>query len=435
MEPICSLGTRGAEATIPIRMVGLMEESEEPIGRRVAQWRQRRGMSQQVFADRIGKSKSWVDKVERGVRRLDKYSVICDIAQVLGIDTSQLMGREPRREPGLAGCLDQAEVESIRQSLERYERLGVYLQAAAVETTPIPDLKKSVTYTWAALERGHYPVVARSLIDLLRSTPIAQENPVAGTAAEASSVLTQVYQIASTVLRKLGEPQLAWLAADRAISAAQRGNDPLLAGTATARVANSLRALGRHQAALDLNVQVAHGLIAEQVAQEPSPQALSVYGFLLLQGAMAAALAGEAATCNDLLDSADIAAERLGSDGNYYWTSFGPTNVALHRAAAHVELGEGRTALAVHAQIDPAALNELVAERRAHHFLDMARACVQVGDWSRASQALGVANQTAHSEVRCRPVAHNLIEHILHHSKGSPPPEVRQLAEQCGLTS
>ncbi|WP_343871410.1 helix-turn-helix transcriptional regulator, partial [Dactylosporangium roseum] len=49
---------------------------ELPIGRRVAYWRNRRKMSQQVFADRLGKSKSWVDKVERGVRRLDKFSVV-----------------------------------------------------------------------------------------------------------------------------------------------------------------------------------------------------------------------------------------------------------------------------------------------------------------------------------------------------------------------
>ncbi|WP_157517620.1 helix-turn-helix domain-containing protein, partial [Micromonospora rifamycinica] len=33
--------------------------SEPPIGRRIAELRARRGMSQQVFADRIGKSKSW----------------------------------------------------------------------------------------------------------------------------------------------------------------------------------------------------------------------------------------------------------------------------------------------------------------------------------------------------------------------------------------
>lgn len=36
-----------------------------PVGRRVAYWRGLRRMSQQVFADRLGKSKSWVDKVVR----------------------------------------------------------------------------------------------------------------------------------------------------------------------------------------------------------------------------------------------------------------------------------------------------------------------------------------------------------------------------------
>ncbi len=47
------------------------------IGRRVAYWRARRWMSQQVFADRLGKSKSWVDKVERGVAAgFDKFSVV-----------------------------------------------------------------------------------------------------------------------------------------------------------------------------------------------------------------------------------------------------------------------------------------------------------------------------------------------------------------------
>ena len=43
---------------------------DQPVGRRVAYWRNRRKLSQQLFADRLGKSKSWVDKVERGVRRL-----------------------------------------------------------------------------------------------------------------------------------------------------------------------------------------------------------------------------------------------------------------------------------------------------------------------------------------------------------------------------
>ena len=56
-------------------------------------------MSQQVFADRLGKSKSWVDKVERGVRRLDKFSLIHDIAQVLQVDPQLLLGQELHSEP------------------------------------------------------------------------------------------------------------------------------------------------------------------------------------------------------------------------------------------------------------------------------------------------------------------------------------------------
>ncbi len=72
---------------------------ELPMGRRVAYWRNRRKMSQQVFADRLGKSKSWVDKVERGVRRLDKVSVIYEIADVLLLDVQLLLGKDPERRP------------------------------------------------------------------------------------------------------------------------------------------------------------------------------------------------------------------------------------------------------------------------------------------------------------------------------------------------
>ncbi|WP_100444626.1 helix-turn-helix domain-containing protein [Glycomyces xiaoerkulensis] len=409
-----------------------MESVTQPTGRRVAYWRQRRGMSQQVFADQIGKSKSWVDKIERGVRRLDKYSVITEIAEALSIDAGQLLGREPKRRPGLGGCLDQSEVESIRQSLERYERLGIFLEAAPIDPIPIPRLRGAVSYAWIAFEKGHYPIVARSLIQLLRDTPVAEENPVDGTAAEAAELMTQVYQIASTVLRKLGEAQLAWLAADRAISAAQRGNDPLLAGIATTRVAGALRALGRYQAALDLNVQVAHGLISETGGESAGPEAISVYGALLLQGAMAAALAGEAATSSDLLESAERAAAILGRDANHYYTSFGPTNVELHRAAALVELGEGADALSVHDRIDRGAFGELVAERRARHWLDMARACIQTGDIERAGRALATAEQAAPAEIRCRPMAIELIDQILHRTRGEPVPQVRMLAESVG---
>lgn len=392
-------------------------------------------MSQQVFADAIGKSKSWVDKIERGVRRLDKFSVLNTIADALTIDTQQLMGHDSQRRID-TNYIDQVEVGNIRAALERYERLGKYLGAAPIEPVPLPELRKSVAHAWRAYENANYPSLARELVDLLKAAPVAEESAAIEQRSEAAALSAQVYQIASTVLRKLGESQLAWLAGDRAISAAQRCDDPLLIGIATTRVANALRSMGRSEAALDLNVQVAHGMLAELGSRARSdPAAMSVYGSLLLQGAMAAALSGDAATTKDLLRSASRAADRVGLHANHYWTSFGPVNVQLHSVAAAVELGEGREALHLHNRINPDELLTLVPERRAHHFLDVARACAQLGDLDRAGRALVVAERAAPSEIRCRPVAHDLITDVLRRSKGTVPLTVQQLAGTIGIAA
>nr|WP_309244177.1 helix-turn-helix domain-containing protein [Micromonospora parastrephiae] len=62
---------------------GVVTGDSVPIGRRIAYLRARRKLSQQSFADRLGKSKSWVDKVERGVRSLERVSTIREVAAVL----------------------------------------------------------------------------------------------------------------------------------------------------------------------------------------------------------------------------------------------------------------------------------------------------------------------------------------------------------------
>ena len=140
---------------------------------------------------------------------------------------------------------------------------------------------------------------------------------------------------------------------------------PLLAGIATYRVGNAMLALGRGRPALELNVNIANRLAPGGV-NEATPQRLSVYGMLLLQGAMAAARIGDAATVRDLIGGAEEAANLLGADQNHYWTCFGPTNLELHRAAAAVELGEGGRAVETHLQImGSPGFDALLPERRA----------------------------------------------------------------------
>jgi transcriptional regulator with XRE-family HTH domain len=75
-------------------------------------------MTQRIFADRLGRSKSLVVKIEGGARsagRLAMLDLICDVLQV---DLSILIGQEPDRRAEI--CLDNAEVERIQSALEHY---------------------------------------------------------------------------------------------------------------------------------------------------------------------------------------------------------------------------------------------------------------------------------------------------------------------------
>ncbi|WP_229403555.1 helix-turn-helix domain-containing protein [Micromonospora okii] len=405
---------------------------ELPIGRRVAYWRGRRKMSQQVFADRLGKSKSWVDKVERGVRRLDKFSVLYEIADILEIDVQLLLGKDPERRTDALNCIDQVEVEEIRAALEQYDSMSAYF-AAVPFPPPLADMRKAVNHAWLTYQYGRYAMLTRALPKLLRDAQAADAGHGGDHALEAARLLGQVYQIASSVLRKLGECELAWLAADRAMTVALRADDRLLAGIATTRVCNALASMGRLRPALELNVTIANQL-APGGANDATPERLSVYGMLLLQGAMAAARLGHPDTVADLIGGAEEAAGVVGDGQNHYWTSFGPTNVELHRAAAAVELGDGGRAVEIDQQrIVPVSFNALMPERRAHHLLDLARGMAQIGDVAGAGEMLLRGDRLAPSEIRCRPIAHAVMSDVLRRTRGAPSPLIAELAEHMGV--
>lgn len=52
-----------------------MDKIDRVVGQRMAVARRRRGLSQLEFGDMIGRSESWVSKVETGVIRLDSLSL------------------------------------------------------------------------------------------------------------------------------------------------------------------------------------------------------------------------------------------------------------------------------------------------------------------------------------------------------------------------
>lgn len=393
-------------------------------GRRIAYWRERRGMTQQLFGDRIGRSKSWVEKVEAGTRAVDKLSVIEVICEVLRIDLPVLIGRELPRDTDQ--CLDSTEVEAIRAALERYEGLTAGPGAPAEEPSGVDQLRQRVDYLWLAFEAADYEIVGRALPGVLRDS---QRSHAVFRQAASAQVLAETYQITASTARKLGEFDLAWIAGDRGIAVAEEAADQLLTATAAYRVANALLAMGRVDAAYALNVSIAGRL-------EPSLETeadRSVYGTMLLQAAIASARKGDNRDVRDLIREAHEVANRVGPARNDYHTAFGPVNVGIHRVSALVELGEGGSAVEAAAVVPREDLGQLPRERRANHLVDVARGYSQWGKREQALTTLLGAEQLAPSEVRCRPMARATITDLVHRSRGTTPALLRDLAERAGV--
>lgn len=228
--------------------------------------------------------------------------------------------------------------------------------------------------------------------------------------------------VAAGLLLKLDDQGLACLAADRSMRAAQASEDPV-AVAASARIVTHTLMNGGH---LDAAVSTAtsHAARLDRAVPSRTPDSLSVYGSLLLRGAVAAAQQNQRQRAHELVDEADVAARQVGADGNLRWTAFGPTNARLHRVNIAVSLGDAGTAVDVARSIDLSTI--MVTERKASLLIDTARAFLQWGRHEKAYIALRSAGEVAHEEVTGRPSVHLLVRQLIMTS----PPSVRRSAER-----
>ncbi len=246
----------------------------------------------------------------------------------------------------------------------------------------------------------------------------------------AFALSADAHHVAAGLLLKLDDRGVAAVAADRSMRAALASQDPVTVG-ASARIITHTLMDGGHLAAAITTASSQAQRLGHDVAAH-TPESLSVYGSLLLRGAVAAAQRDQRNTAYDLLAEADDAARQLGVDGNLRWTAFGPVNARQHRVNIAVTLGDAGTAVDVARGIDLRALT--VTERKASLLIDTARAFLQWGRHEKAYIALRAAQEIAPEEVTGRPSVHRLLRDLI----TSAPPGIRrdaeQFATQIGIT-
>lgn len=62
------------------------------VGERVAFYRARRGLTQTQLANLVGRRTDWLSKIERGERQLRNVELLSELARVLRVSLTDLMG-------------------------------------------------------------------------------------------------------------------------------------------------------------------------------------------------------------------------------------------------------------------------------------------------------------------------------------------------------
>jgi transcriptional regulator with XRE-family HTH domain len=394
-------------------------------GQRIAVYRRRRGLSQAALSALVGRSESWLSQVERGIRSVDRMSVLLDMARILHVDGESLTGRPWQYAPNGGALVDG--LDQIRRVLARYAHISDAIDSyTLVEPS---DLRARSAQAHQDYQAADYSAVISDMPEILVAADQLYSDP-GSEGRESSLAYVSAYVIAAKLLTKLGSADLAAVAADRAAMKAGATDSLTAQGVSIYQVVCALLRADRTDEAEGLAVRMVERMAPQARSDEPS--LLSVAGSLWLIAAVTAAQRTDRTQAWRRLDEAERLAQLLGTDGNHMWTAFGPTNVAIHRVSVAAELGDPAEALraAGNVQLDnlPAGLHS----RRAQMNLDLAWAQAQRKRDAEATLHLLEAERAAPEAIRYNVMVRETIREMLSRQRRRPTSTLNDLAARAG---
>lgn len=319
-------------------------------------------------------------------------------------------------------------IESFAAVLAAY---SADTEGAALDTPPdLSALAAAVARAKRDYQACRYSDVAKDLPALLSRLQAACAVLDGRARLQAYTLSAEAHHVAASILLKVGDQGLGWLAADRSMQAARASQDLVTIASSARIITHAMMNSKHYKAATDTASTLAAKFDRDVSAHDP--ESLSVYGSLLLRGAIAAAQQDNRRGAHELLTEAEDAAARLGEDRNLRWTAFGPTNASLHRVNIAVTLGDAGTAIDVARTVDLGKID--VTERKASFLMDTARAFLQCGRHERAYLALRAAEEVAPEEITGRPAAHRLVRDLMNSAPLSVQRQAEDFARRIGVT-
>jgi transcriptional regulator with XRE-family HTH domain len=374
----CVLGTVGSERPRSVAAAGVRPESEAPtvdedtgttaqpepsFGARLRHLRERhRPMSRAVFGGLVGRSEEWVKAVERGRLAMPRLPMLLRMAEVLGLDDlAELTGDQ---------SIPVASIAKASHDATPLVADAMLAGPPAVAGEPdLPVLSRRIDQTywlWHSSPQEKSAVsgiLPRLFADARATARVLDGNERRRALAE----LARVYHLLQLFFAWQPRGELVWLAADRAMAAAQDADDPLAIAAAARYYAEVYRANGQTDQARAVALDAAALLHPEVDAEQRAR-----WGQLQLSAAVSDSQVGRAGDAWRRWDLADAAATALGDGYAHPWLVFGRADVDSFAVRIDVNLFRTGEALRRADALDLAALPSRT--RRAVRLLDIAQA-------------------------------------------------------------
>ncbi|MBT2414845.1 transcriptional regulator [Streptomyces sp. ISL-12] len=393
-----------------------------PIGDRIKHYRG--GRRQDAVAGLVGISPDYLSQIERGVK-VPSVPMLYALAQELGVPVAALLSDQA---PETAESADTAEA-AVGRALLGY---GPARSAPAVASAVLRERVEAAWTSWQT-SGTRFTEAAEVLPVLVADVEHAVRAARAGAdPAERRAVLraaADLYCLLRSYLRRTGRLDLATLAADRAMRAAEDADDPLRIAAAQWNLGHVLLAAGQPGEAEELALRA-----AEQVegATMPQVERTAMGGALQLVAVVGAARRRRWWEARDrLTQHAAPASRQVPESSNVAWTVFGPTNVALHALSIDMEAGETGEALHTADAIDTGPLPSL--EREFTFGLEVAACHSQRRDDAAALLALLGLEATAPEDLARTPLARQLVLTVIRRARAMHARQAEQLAARIGL--
>ncbi|QXJ20885.1 helix-turn-helix transcriptional regulator [Actinomadura graeca] len=400
-----------------------MSDASE-IGRNLRRLRGDRGLSQERLAEAADVSVDLIGKLEQGRRQTARITTLSKLANALDVEISELIDRRER----LGTDRDGGSLLALRDVLHSPRELpGFDLADDLGEPTSLDALERAAAQAGDLYHAGDFGPALACLPGLISEARVTHS----ALGARAVPVLTSLYELAANLTTQIGRTDLGIVAAERAITTAYGGDDPLLWACVHWSYAWVLLHQARFREAEDVSAALAakieSGFRGEQLE-------IAVWCKLLV-GAVAPTVA-QGRDPGEYLSLARAGAERLGRRVPVYGTFFGPATVAMQETYGYSALRRPGPALEAAKRIRPPSAHEpgdLKGISWGAHLMDVAQAHLDAGRRRTAARKLLEARQVSPVWFRHQRIARDVTTEIREQER-RPSAETRTLVKALSIS-